>query len=139
MAYHFKLSELERDLRDAANRQGICGVNIWGYMAKELHLAAIRLHQINLSECNGLERWNPQLKMRTLQWNDSDQSRADRLREKAEKRVRAAMAVIYGSEWEKFFILEFNGDPRGAPIKIRPVNMKPGPGIPCDPFIITIR
>lgn len=72
------------------------------------------------------------------EWNDSDQARADRLREKAENRVKAAMAVAYGPEWEKFFALEFNGDPRGAPVKIHPANAERSHGIFCNSPIVAI-
>ena len=100
--------------------------------------AAFRLNSINESECNGVERWNPQLHRMLAEWNDSDQARADRLREKAENRVKAAMAVAYGPEWEKVFALEFNGDPRGAPVNIHPANAERSHGIFCNSPIVAI-
>lgn len=131
MADHIKLHVLQESLFRAADRHGATVGDIFR-AAPELRLAAFRLNSINESECNGIERWNPQLRRMLAEWNDSDQARADRLREKAENRVKAAMAVAYGPEWEKFFALEFNGDPRGAPIKIHSANAKRSHGIFCN-------
>ncbi|QXN71359.1 hypothetical protein RCPACIFIC_90 [Rhodobacter phage RcPacific] len=131
MAEHIKLHDLQESLFRAADRQGATGGDIFR-AAPELRRAAFRLNSINESECNGVERWNPQLRRMLAEWNDSDQARADRLREKAENRVKAAMAVAFGAEWEKFFAIEFNGDPRGAPVKIHSANAERSHGIFCN-------
>lgn len=115
MSNHITLADLQRAMYSAANRQGSDSVNIWE-AAPELRRAAFRLNSINESECNGVERWNPKIRLMESQWNDSDQARADRLREKAESRVKTALVLAFGETWEKFFKLEFVGDPRGAPI-----------------------
>lgn len=131
MAEHIKLHDLQEALFHAADRQGVTGGDIFR-AAPELRRAAFRLNSINESECNGIERWNPQLRRMLAEWNNSDQARADRLMEKAENRVRAAMAVAFGAEWEKFFAIEFNGDPRGAPVKIHSANAERSHGIFCN-------
>lgn len=115
MAEHIKLHVLQETLFRAADRQGATGGDIFA-AASELRRAAFRLNALNESECNGVERWNSDLRRMVTEWNDSDQARADRLREKAETRVKAALAVAYGENWQQFFTLEFNGDPRGAPV-----------------------
>ncbi|QXN72319.1 hypothetical protein RCSALEM_91 [Rhodobacter phage RcSalem] len=115
MANHIALHDLQRTLYRAAERQGADVVDIFG-AAPELRRAAFRLNSINESECNGVERWNPKIRMMESQWNDSDQARADRLRAKAETRIKAALVLAFGENWGQFFTLEFNGDPRGAPV-----------------------
>ena len=83
MADHIKLHVLQESLFRIADRHGATGGDLFR-AAPELRRAAFRLNSINVSECNGVERWNPQLRRMLAEWNDSDQARADRLREKAE-------------------------------------------------------
>lgn len=115
MAEHIALHELQKTLFRAAERQGINSVDVFA-AAPELRRAAFILNRISEQECNGIERWDSKAKMMLGSWTEADQARADKRRAKAESRVKAALVVAYGADWDNAFTLEFQGDPRGAPV-----------------------
>ena len=117
MTDHITLAALQRALYRAADRQETATPDIWG-AAPELRRAAFRLDALNTAQCNGVLRRSPDIGRMEARWTDADQARADRLRARAENRVRVALAQAFGPTWEEAFDLEFNQDPRGAPIRL---------------------
>lgn len=68
--------------------------------------------------CNGIERWDAKAQRRLASWTDSDEAAKDKADDKAEARIQAALAVIYGPEWRNSITLELQNDPRGAMVKL---------------------
>lgn len=83
--------------------------------AKAILSASRRLQRISEQECNGIERYDAQARMRLASWTDADQASADKRRAKAENDAREAFASIFGDPVTHYAIT-FQGDPRGCPI-----------------------
>ena len=78
--------------------------------APQLVKASRALQRLNELECNGVYDWQT----RQYRWNESDQLKADKKREKIDAKVSAIIAQLFGDK----IAIEFNHDPRGAPIKL---------------------
>lgn len=90
----------------------------------ELALCARRLHRINMRRCNGIPDGfhdNGESKMR---WNDDDESEANEQEERYLERAQAALHSLLGSK-RGLARLEYNSDPRGAPLTIDMVGGEP--------------
>jgi len=84
----------------------------------EIIRAARIMDRNAVNRCNGIERWDAKARMRLAEWTDADEAKAERSDEKAEARVKAALAVIYGATWADRIDLETCGDPRGPMVKL---------------------
>jgi hypothetical protein len=87
-------------------------------MAAQLAKAARVLDRINVDRCNGIERWDPAARMRLASWTEEDEARAEKL---ALRHANAALAIVHRLNAESMlvpFSIRFNGDPRGASIKL---------------------
>ena len=92
-------------------------------MAAELAKAGRALDRINLAMCNGIERWDSAAGRRLASWTDEDQARADRAKLRAADKALAVLSRLNGDKpYSKsnvsVFTVSFNGDPRGAAIKL---------------------
>lgn len=125
MTDHIALNALKTAMYRAAEAQDATSANIYA-AAPPLRRAAFALNRLNEAECNGVPRYNSRLGIVESQWTDEDQARSDRLRVRNEDRARAALAVAFGADWALHFDLEFQGDPRGAPIKLHPAGNRGG-------------
>lgn len=70
--------------------------------------------------CNGIQRWDEKARMVLASWTDEDEAKAQKSDEKAEDIAKGAIATLYGANWPQIIDLEFQGDPRGAMIKVWP-------------------
>lgn len=80
--------------------------------------AARTMDRNAVNRCNGIERWDAKAGMRLAEWTDADEAKAERSDERAEAKVKAALAVIYGATWADRIEMETQGDPRGAMVKL---------------------
>lgn len=98
-----------------AEGQGFCEVE---NALAEIIRAARVMDRNAVNRCNGIERWDAKAGMRLAEWTDADEAKAERSDERAEAKVKAALAVIYGATWAERIDLETCGDPRGPMIKL---------------------
>lgn len=84
----------------------------------EIIKAARIMDRNAVNRCNGIERYDAKAKMRLAEWTDADEAKAERADERAEARVKAALATIYGATWAERIDLETCGDPRGPMVKL---------------------
>lgn len=89
--------------------------------ARKLTNAARALSRISEQECNGIERWDANLRRYVGSWTDEDQARADKLRVRHEQKAVAAWDGL----GQPGFKLVFQGDPRGAPFCVMPADADP--------------
>lgn len=92
--------------------------------ARELALMAKRLHTVDLAACNGIPDGfydNGQPKRR---WNETDEANAEETRKRCLARAQAAVRSLFGNEAHRV-TLEYNADPRGAPLTIDMVDGEP--------------
>jgi len=82
-----------------------------------LRNSARRLQWLGERECNGVTGPDGFAK-----WDEGDQAKNDSDREKAENRAAKAIEAIMDSEARQRIEIEFQGDPRGAPILIHEKN-----------------
>lgn len=81
--------------------------------------SAARTLQRNAEKrCNGIMRYDNKARMVLASWTDDDEARAERSDAKAEKAVLECVATIWGDYWREFIDVEFQGDPRGAMVKL---------------------
>ena len=78
---------------------------------KEISNGARRLSRLGEQECNGVIGPDGFAK-----WDDQDQERNDKARERAQKRVAAALGRIFDSETAGRIVVEFQPDPRGPSV-----------------------
>jgi len=84
---------------------------------------ANKLQRCAERQCNGIERWNAAAGQRVTEWTEQDAAKNERAVEKARAEVER-IASEYRTEkvldaYEgKGVAVQFNRDPRGAPIKI---------------------
>lgn len=116
MSNHVKLSDLHIYLMRAGNDTGCPVLDL--RPAADLRRSAMRLQSLNELACNGVMRWDEKARRMLPAWDENDESRNERATEKAREKARAAMVGIFGANWAGFYELEFQRDPRGAPIKI---------------------
>lgn len=88
-----------------------CGFDAMSAAANEIRLASKALQRINERECNGIPGPDGYMK-----WDDEDQERADKQRERHEKRVIEALGSAFALNILPLLDIEFQGDPRGAPV-----------------------
>jgi hypothetical protein len=79
----------------------------------DLRKAARRLQYLGERECNGVIGPDGYAK-----WDDADQASNDKARTKAETSATAALDALLDTETRGRVEIEFQGDPRGAPILI---------------------
>ena len=116
MADHVKLSDLHIALMRAGKDAGYPVLNL--QPAADLRRAAMRMQSLNEQACNGVMRWDDKARRMLPSWDDSDESRNVAATERAREKATIAIAGIFGPNWFQAFELEFQRDPRGAPIKI---------------------
>lgn len=73
----------------------------------------MRLQRIAERECNGVQGPDGYAK-----WDDADQDKADKARERAESRIVAAFDTVFDMSRPEAPRLEFQGDPRGAALRV---------------------
>jgi hypothetical protein len=96
------------------------GATMWQVSdAVEATIRASRTLERNaVKRCNGIERYDAKARMVLASWTDADEASAERSDDRAEAKVKAALAVIYGATWGERIDLETSGDPRGAMVKL---------------------
>jgi len=80
---------------------------------KKLLSIASKVQRITESECNGIERYDHQLKRSVPQWTDNDQAHADKQLESARAKA-SEIAKTYGAE-----VVRCGGDPRGFTLALK--------------------
>jgi len=81
------------------------------YHLTELRAAAMRLSNLAEQECNGVIGPDGHAK-----WDDRDQARNEKARQKAEERASRAIEFLVDSDTFKRLDIEFQPDPRGPSI-----------------------
>lgn len=117
MSEHITRHALIEQVFRAADIVDAKTVDVFGAV-RELRLAAFALDRVNMNRCNGIERYNPTYRRVMAEWTEADETRAERITEKNRARFNAAMRRAFGPDWEQWFKVEFQGDPRGAPCKV---------------------
>ncbi len=84
--------------------------------AATIRKGAAALSRIAESECNGIMRWDDQARRMLASWTDDDQARADKREAKARASILAAFDSILSGRGESFTV-NFQSDPRGAPVR----------------------
>lgn len=90
----------------------------------EIIRAARVMDRNAVNRCNGVERYDAKARMVLASWTDADEAKAEKADERAEARVKAALAVIYGATWAERIDLETCGDPRGPMVKLYAAGFK---------------
>lgn len=80
--------------------------------------AARTMDRNAVNRCNGIERYDAKAKMRLGSWTEADEAKAEKSDERAEAKVTAALAVIYGATWAERIELQTYGDPRGPMVEL---------------------
>lgn len=81
--------------------------------------SAARTLQRNAEKrCNGIPRWDQKAHMFLASWRDADKARAEASDAKSEKHVLDCLATLWGENWRTIIDAEFQGDPRGAMVKL---------------------
>ena len=111
MSKQATISELYR----IVEKTDSCGT---GYVDKSRAAKIIRRNAATLStlaerECNGVIGHDGFPK-----WDDGDQARADKRRDTAETAIVDALKAAIPSPWFDRLTVEFQGDPRGAPVLV---------------------
>lgn len=121
MSEHIGLDQLRKDFYRLTDLLDVGTINyeIVRDCLKTARISAMQLDRISIRECNGVRGPDGFMK-----WDDSDQAKADRDRTRCEKRVTDALSDLFDSETFKRIEIEFQSDPRGAPVY---VHIKNGP------------
>lgn len=85
--------------------------------AKLIRKGAATLDREAVKQCNGVMRYDPELRRALASWTDSDQTKSDAARAKAKGQVNDGLRIALGAGFESLSV-EFQGDPRGAMVKL---------------------
>lgn len=118
MADHMTLADVYEAIDAIARHKGHTSKPLASIrdQADAMRLAARKIHQESLKQCNGVIQADGY-----LGWSESNQEKSDRAIDRASERFAGAFACIFPS-CNKAFAIEVNRDPRGAPITINGID-----------------
>lgn len=112
-------------LAGAIHRHGAARPCLVDFMTagRWLRKAAAALLSDAESQCNGVMRWDATAGRMVAGWDDSDQEKSDRLRDRERARALDALRMVFGSDLAGLEV-EFQADPRGAMVKLWPTGRR---------------
>ncbi len=108
-----KHETLEQIYRLAESVDMVSGYLIKANAARIIRRNAATLNTLSERECNGVTGPDGYAK-----WDDGDQAKTDKRRITAKKAIRLAIKVLVPEPARNRLTVEFQGDPRGAPVSI---------------------
>jgi len=85
---------------------------------KDIASAAALRGRWAVKACNGVQRYDAKAKVWLATWTEADCVKHGKSDYLTETRIHAALVTLFGTDWQNRIVLELQGDPRGAMVKL---------------------